>query len=840
MKKLLALLLALAMVLSMVACGAKTEAPETSAPAGNEGTGETQTTESETPATYTQKSAWSVFPASWNPHTYEEATSGDMLAYIEDGFWTFDYNEDLTGFEMVPAMCVDDHPVDITSEYVGKYGIEEGDEGLVYKINLRDDLAWDDGTKITANDFVESAKRLLNPAAKNYRADSFYTGDVVVYNAEAYLKQGSYAYSNMVSAAFGDDEYVLIENMTANEAGQLTVDGKDVWFNVNNGGNWGSNSMTDYYGAGYFTGAALEAWENLIVPAANEEGYVAVTAEVAQALCDIVACLHGYADAAAYAADAGDYAYREWEEMAFYGADMPALDFSEVGIFALSDTELVYVLTAPMKGFYLKYGLPSTLVHLETYDACIAIDENGIYSSTYGTSVETTKSYGPYKLVEFQSDKFIKFEKNTAWYGHTADTYQTTHIEIQQVGEASTRLEMFLAGQLDSYGLSADDFATYGLSDYRYDQTSPSTFAMVFNPNVDALKTQQEKSGANINKTIISLIEFRQAMCFGMDRAAFTAATDPAGVVAFGLFSSQHIVDPETGIGYRNTPEGDQVLVDFWGLSDDVGEGKLYADNAEAVDGLTGYNPEQAKSLFDAAYDKALAEGLMDEDDVIEICIGMPRADSVFYNNGYNFIVNNYTELVKGTKLEGKLTFTRNDTLGQNYATALKNNEVEMLFGVGWSGMAMNPYGLIMAYMTQQYQYDSHTDYTTIDLTVELGGVEYTTTVHNWYEIINGTAHVLTAADGSTIEFVCGAMDENPTDRLTILAAIEGAVLLNYNFIPLNGDASALLKSMKVEYYSEDYNMMMGFGGLKYNTYNYTDAEWDEFVASQGGELDYT
>ena len=819
MKKLLALLLALAMVLSMVACGAKTEAPETTAPAGNESTGETQTTESETPATYTQKSAWSVFPASWNPHTYEEEISGDMLGYIEDGFWTFDYNEDLTGFEMVPAMCVDDHPVDITSEYVGKYGIEEGAEGLVYKINLRDDLAWDDGTKITANDFVESAKRLLNPAAKNYRADSFYTGDVVVYNAEAYLKQGQVSPAS-VGTIMGDEGLADLDAFFA-------AHGEDIAYI-----NWNYSFGAQYdFDTTPWTEGTPDAAGFSLTP---EDAVVATPLTMNQ--------MREFFVSAAMALNGADEATAiSWiyDEL-YVEKTFPAVDFSEVGIFALSDTELVYVLTAPMKGFYLKYGLPATLVHLETYDACLAIDENGIYSSTYGTSVETTKSYGPYKLVEFQSDKFIKFEKNTAWYGHTADTYQTTHIEIQQVGEASTRLEMFLAGQLDSYGLSADDFATYGLSDYRYDQTSPSTFAMAFNPNVDALKTQQEKSGANINKTIISLIEFRQAMCFGMDRAAFTAATDPAGVVAFGLFSSQHIVDPETGIGYRNTPEGDQVLVDFWGLSDDVGEGKLYADNAEAVDGLTGYNPEQAKALFDAAYDKALAEGLMDEDDVVEICIGMPRADSVFYNNGYNFIVNNYTELVKGTKLEGKLTFTRNDTLGQNYATALKNNEVEMLFGVGWSGMAMNPYGLIMAYMTQQYQYDSHTDYTTIDLTVELGGVEYTTTVHNWYEIINGAAHTLTAADGSTIDFVCGAMDENPTDRLTILAAIEGAVLLNYNFIPLNGDASALLKSMKVEYYSEDYNMMMGFGGLKYNTYNYTDAEWDEFVASQGGELDYT
>ena len=159
MKKFLSVLLALAMILTMAACGNNASEP-TEAPAVD------ATEAPEAPATYTQNSAWTVFPASWNPHTYEEATSGDMLAYIEDGFWTFDYNEDLTGFLMVPAMCVDDHPVDITSEYVGKYGIEEGDAGLVYKINLRDDLKWETGEKITANDFVESAKRLLNPAAK--------------------------------------------------------------------------------------------------------------------------------------------------------------------------------------------------------------------------------------------------------------------------------------------------------------------------------------------------------------------------------------------------------------------------------------------------------------------------------------------------------------------------------------------------------------------------------------------------------------------------------------------------------------------------------------------------
>jgi oligopeptide transport system substrate-binding protein len=32
---------------------------------------------------------------------------------------------------------------------------------------------------------------------------------------------------------------------------------------------------------------------------------------------------------------------------------------------------------------------------------------------------------------------------------------------------------------------------------------------------------------------------------------------------------------------------------------------------------------------------------------------------------------------------------------------------------------------------------------------------------------------------------------------------------------------------------------MYGFGGLELMSYNYTDAEWDAYVASQGGTLNY-
>ena len=84
----------------------------------------------------------------------------------------------------------------------------------------------------------------------------------------------------------------------------------------------------------------------------------------------------------------------------------------------------------------------------------------------------------------------------------------------------------------------------------------------------------------------------------------------------------------------------------FWGLSDDIGEGLMYETVDEAVDSITGYNLEMAQERFNEAYDEAIAAGLMDEDDVVEIKIGLPNSESTFYNKGNEFLVNCYTCLL--------------------------------------------------------------------------------------------------------------------------------------------------------------------------------------------------
>ncbi len=837
MKKFLAMLLALTMVLSLAACGNSNPAEDTTAaPAGT-----TAAPTEAAPVSYTYNYAMAEFPTNWNANTYQTATDAEILDYITSGFYIFDYNETKDGYQFADGMAVGE-PKDVTADYVGQYGIVEGDTAKAYVITLREDLMWEDGTPINAHDFVESAKRLLDPVAQNYRADSMYAGSVAIVGAKAYLKAGTYDKStNMVSANYGDEEYVLVENMTVKEDGTFAVEGKgDVWFNVNDGGNWGSNSLNDYYGAGYLTEAVGAAYEEVVVAAADDEGYVAVNEAVVNVLCDAIANLHGYEDAAAYAADAGDYAYREWEEMAFYGANMPEMDWDgNVGWFALSDYELCFVMEGSLSGFYLKYNLPAPLVHIPTYDACASVVD-GVYTNTYCTSADTTMSYGPYKLTSYQADKQYVLERNDNYFGVTEDTYQTTKIVVDCVPEASTRLELFLQGKLDTFGLSIDYMDEYQLSDYTYYATGDSTFAMCFNPDANALVTAQEAAGANINKTILTLIEFRQAMSFALDRNAFCLATSPTNAPGFGLYSGLIVSDPEAGTAYRSTDVAKNVLANFWGVSEEYGEGKLYADIDEAIDSITGYNLTKAQELFNAAYDKAIEQGLMDEDDVVEIKIGTPNNTSTFYNNGYEFLVNNYTEAVKGTKLEGKLTFSRDDTLGNGFSDALKNNQVDMLFGVGWTGSALDPYGLMEAYVATDYQYDDSTDFTAITCDIEIDGVVYTASVWDWYCVMNGQTTTITAADGTTMDYSCGVADEDPDTRLEILGALEGAVLMNYNFIPIMDDASAQMRGQQINYYTDEYIFGMGFGGIKYYTYNYTDAEWDAFVAENGGELDYT
>lgn len=786
---------------------------------------------------YTYNSSMASFPTNWNPHVYQTNTDATVMDYTAVGFYGFDYNDAKDGYKLVPQLAKE-FPIDVTEDFVGQYGIKEGETGKAYKIVLDERACFDNGDPITANDFVESLRRLLNPVAQNYRADSVYQGNLVLYNAKNYLYQGqtgvyssrdvydTYSEANDAKLIFGFGPYVT-------DAG--TEEEKAI-----------DNNFRKAFGfvdAGY----GLEDTQAYMAAMLGFE-LATIEAMEGKTLAEIKAdeTLKGV-----WEAIIGWWKTTPDEELDFFYAEKTwaEVDFNDVGIDQDEDGNLYIFLEKSLSGFYLHYSLTSTwLVHIPTYDACESV-KDGVYTNTYGTKAELYVGYGPYKLTSFMKDTVITFERNDDWFLMTDDTYMTTNVNIRYVEKDETRLQLFKSGELDIYGLTANDMDEYQSSKYTYMTEGDSTWFLAFNPDMDGLKAAEDlanagsTSSSKFNKTIITIKEFRQAFCFALDRAAFALAVDPLGGVAKALYGNIIVSNPETGEAYRTTDEAKQAIVSFWGLADEIGEGKTYATIDEAIASITGYDPAAAKELFNAAYDKAIAQGLMDEDDVVKITIGIPASGAAYYSQGAEFLKNTFIEAAKGTKLEGKITFENSNDLGNGFADALRANTVDMLFGVGWTGSALDPYGLISAYTDAEYQYDPAWDTSKEMLTIELDGKKYSASVWAWTEALAGEEITLKEVkeDGTVGESVVFSAGTNAdmNVRLKVLAAIEQIVLEQYNMIPMLLDNSAALKGMQIKYYTEEYIFGVGRGGVKYMTYYMDDAEWKEYVKSQGGSLNY-
>ena len=196
------------------------------------------------------------------------------------------------------------------------------------------------------------------------------------------------------------------------------------------------------------------------------------------------------------------------------------------------------------------------------------------------------------------------------------------------------------------------------------------------------------------------------------------------------------------------------------------------------------------------------------------------------------------TEVTVGTPFEGKINFYKSAPYGNDWSTKIKEGVSDTVLG-GWTGSLMNPFGLTDLYTNPEYQYDAAWyDASKIELTVNvpINGVatDLTMSLRNWSDSLNGAT---VTVDG--VEYNFGEAAADVETRLDILAAIEGKVLESYNYLPMLLDGSMALLSQQVYYVVEEYNPVLGRGGITYLKYNYDDAEWAAYVAEQGGELKY-
>ena len=853
MKKFLALLLVLTMALSLVACNGNTDEtkPSETTPAA---TDPVETTPA-VPATYTWKDSVTTLATNWNPHTYQTTDDAYPADFLRMGLYGFYFNDELhpkegvdpyEGYVIIPEMAAA-LPVDVTEQVKAEhpqFGIpESATEGFAYIIDLNPNAVWEDGTPINADTYVESMKRLLDGKLLNYRASDYYVGDFSVAGAEAYYNSGKTVYVDDASVDLAD-----MSTLTKNEEGvYCTADGYPVYVAVAAPIAYfdGANSLKDYvdaYGADYFS---TTHWEELVA-AANEEGYAPLNDDTLAWITDVVTGNPNWNEDVTYLCNYVTY-YKEFPVVEYDG---------NVGVYKTGEYQITLVLAKSLADFNLLYNLSGNwIVEPNLYDACLT-EENGVWSSTYNTSVETTLSYGPYKMVSYQTDKAMRFEKNENWYGYTDgqhkyvdptdgetyDMYMTTAIDTQVVAEAATRKMMFLKGELMGYGLQAEDFATYRQSEYCHATPSETIFFLILNGHMESIKNRESAADfdqAAFDLETLTLTSFHQALGLTYDKDLFAATISPARSGGFGIIGSNYIYDPETGAKYRDTDQAKTVLCNFYGVDIDA-----YASLDDAVASITGFDPVLAKEYYQLAFEEALAAGFITDNDGDGVCDQTIKieyslsSDSDFMTRTIDYLNEKSGEVTEGTPFAGKILFVKSAPYGSEWSNKIKQGLADTVLG-GWSGSALNPFSLTDLYTNPSYQYDAAWyDATKVELTINVPvageNKDVTLTLRQWSQVLNGETIVV-----DDVEYNYGSGQVDVQIRLNILAACEGKILESYNYLPMLQDGSMALLSQQVFYVRDEYNPIMGRGGIAYAKYNYSDAEWAEYVAEQGGELQY-
>lgn len=862
-KKILALLLALVMAVAVFAgCQTPAEPSEATAAPAASGDPSGEATDAPEADTYTYQDSVSVMATNWNPHTYQTTDDAYPVdtADIRIGLYELIFNDELhpvegkepfTGYVVLPEMAAS-LPVDVTEQVKAEhpeFGIpEDMTSGYAYTIDLNPDACWEDGTPINADTYVYSMQKLLDPKLLNYRATDYYAQNFSIAGAEEYANAGR---------TVDLDNYAMsgytLEDLTLGEDGQyVSPEGSPMFVGVNFDLSWTAQSggtlqeLVEGYGDQYFN---MERWEELVA-LADENGLAPLTEDSYAMLVSVIstdAWMEDESNAPCYFVERKTY---------------PEVDYSTVGLYKSGDYQITLVLDKALAGFNLYYSLTSNwIVKEDLYESCLTsstgADGVEVWSSTYNTSVETTSSYGPYKLVEFQTDKFMRYEKNENWYGwtdgkheyvdpndgQTYPMYQTTAIECEVVEEAATRKLMFLRGELMGYGLGSEDFDTYRSSEYCYATPVETIFFLILNGYLEAI--QSREAAADFDKTqydleTMTVLEFRKAVALTYDKDLFAATVSPARSGAYGIIGNAYVWDVETGALYRDTDQAKQALCNAYSV--DVSE---YASLDEAAASITGYDPEQAKVFYGEAFTKALEAGYITDEDGdgisdqtvrIEYCISV---DNDFMTQTIDYLNEKMAEVTAGTPFEGKVQFVKSAPYGNDWSNKIREGLSDTVLA-GWQGSALNPFSLTDQYVNPASMYDANWfDATTVDMTLELTvdgeARSITMNLREWSDALNGAA--VTAEDGNTYNFGDGMAD--PQDRLTILAAIETQILGTYNYLPMLQDGSMALLSQQVYYVVEEYNPILGRGGIQYLRYNYDDAEWAAYVAENGGELTY-
>lgn len=814
------LLMLIAMVLVVVLCASVLTACKK-----DKGNGDGNVTKPgtgwEDPKMYTMREYTAQMPSQWCTILTSDNVNNAMESYFTSSFYEFNYKFDANG-KIVPGAYTVEYSAstkleDVTKKYAGQYGLAaDAEKGQAFAMTLRNDLTWDDGTPIKAADFVYTMSQQLSPKYLFATASNYYSGNYVIHNAQNYVKQGQkgiFPASSVLTVYNASDDAKLIFTLNGN----------------------------DSYVADYLTSNGV-----------NPQAYVAQAAKVT---VDALKAIEGKslaeikADAtmlATWTAVLGWWQTEPNEELHFFKMEYeyPAMDFSEVGYFVGdNEYELVMVIDGTLNpldaegnltyeaGYYFSNW---PLVKKDLWERCEDQSKTP-YANSYCTTQEKSASWGPYKLTNYQDQKTYTVSRNDKWFGYGlpqyANQYQTDAIVTEKIEEWDTAWLAFQKGNLDGIGMNVKIAADYRTSKRAYFTPETWTFDLNIQSNANSRTDKR-------NNLLLNYADFRKAISLSLDRDDYCAKNNPSSQAALGLLNSMYYYDVENGKVYRESIQAKEAILNAYGATKNadgswkVGE-TTYTDIEDALDATTGYNLTLARQLVENAIAQAKTDGKYSDGEEIILTYGIETqsADTDRVKNWFQAAFDNMT---KGTSIEGKVKIEYFMFSSATWSEQFSAGEYDLCFGA-WGNAAFNPaYLLCETQISAENRYATNWDPKTVSVTVKATPDDkhkdglYTYNLEQWRLILQGK-------DGCPVNFKNFPME----DQLAALGAVETAILKVYYSIPVFSRYSASLMGYKVDYVSYEYNTFMGYGGIRYMTFNYDDTAWAEFVASNNNILNY-
>ena len=769
-------------------------------------------------ATYTYNEYISQSPRSWNTHNATTDTDTYIQGYTEIGLYDFTLSEDKTTYAFVDEMATGD-PVDVTSRYAGRYGIAANESGKAWEITLNPDATWENGTAITAEDYVWSMERVLSPDMKNSAAATYITGDYEIYNANNYYSYGTTENYFKINA---EDTY------TDDELSQMVEDGV-LYFSFDTAifDTEGSFTIAEHHAIEsqqkYYLNSDGEDVYDILYEAyadsANEYGYIQITSENFDTFKTNLSVL----SASALGALIPNW-YNLLSVVSYESVEKTPFD--DVGIFATSNnTKFVLVFANALSQWDVKYLLTDNWIVYRPYYEAGYSQQGSLTVTNYGTTSGQYMGYGPYKLQSYQTDSQITFTRNENWYGYKEGAtnyhpgqFQTDRVVCRIISDQNTALLEFEAGNLDSVRLNANNMEQYRFSDYLLTRSASNTWSITFNSDLTSL--QAIEADGQGNRRVLSLEDFRRGISLSINRTYIGQNILAGSAAAYSFINSNYYYDMENDPDsiYRNSDQAMQAIVDLYGIT--YGEGGRYATLEEAYRAVSGYDVAAAKEAFQAAYDEAIRTGIYTDGSAIKITI---------YNNAVStqltalgtYLQTCIDDATEGTPFEGKITVEIRAMQTGRY-DAIANGEIEAVY-YSFSGDYADPNGMLANFVDADVQ-------TILECGFEPAEEEFSIT----YDFDgNGTAETLTHTylwwqnslnAGGT--YYSADMDT----KLTIMSQLEYHLLSGFRTLPLVVGTDLTLRSMKVTYATNTSNIFAMYGGVRLMTYNYTDAEWANFI----------